>query len=231
MPRAKHEITIEDLLGAAAAHEGPHLLAGIDEAGRGALAGPVVAACVIFPGKVPEGLADSKILSAKRREGLYDAIMADAVVGIGIKDHGVIDELGITHATYAAMADGLGTVIGGHNVDRVVIDGNYISPDFIDRFAKHVPVICCMVKADAKLAEVSAASIVAKVTRDRYMARMHEKLPAYRFDLNAGYPSPQHLAALAEHGPSAKHRKTFAPVAKAITEAQSLIQRAARPRP
>ncbi len=182
----------------------PGLVAGVDEAGRGPLAGPVVAAAVILDESKPiRGLADSKVLSARRRETLADTIRAEALcVSVAMASVEEIDRLNILHATMLAMRR---AVIGLRLVpQRVVVDGN------------RVPVlpmpVAAIVKGDALVAAISAASIVAKVERDRLCGELHAAHPHYGFDGHKGYPTPEHLAALRQHGPCEAHRRSFAPV-------------------
>lgn len=215
---ARYEISVEDFRALPAQAAG--MLCGVDEAGRGALAGPVVAACVAFPSDVPVGLRDSKALSPKRREALYDQILAAGRVGVGVVDHDTIDRIGILAANFEAMAMALRALRGAHLVGRVVVDGNYIEDGFYREFSGQDLLLRCMVKADAHVLEVSAASIVAKVTRDRLMCELAPRFVQYGFEQNAGYPSPSHLGALKTHGPSAVHRHSFAPVASARAAAR-----------
>ncbi len=182
----------------------PGLLAGVDEAGRGPLAGPVVAAAVILDARAPiKGLADSKVLSPARRERLYDEICAKALcVHIAEADVEEIDRLNILQATMLAMRRAVeGLRLRPHNV---LVDGNRIP-------VLRVPVLA-IVKGDAKVPEISAASILAKVHRDRLCAELHARYPAYGFDAHKGYPTAAHVAALRLHGPCAAHRRSFAPV-------------------
>jgi ribonuclease HII len=180
------------------------LLAGVDEAGRGPLAGPVVAACVILPGEgAVEGLADSKTLSPERREQLFLLIRERAVAWAwGQASCREIDRWNIHRATLLAM--------------RRAVDALSVPPDFALVDGLHVPRIDCasgaMVAGDAKSPSVSAASIVAKVVRDRMLDRLHERFPLYGFRTNRGYGTPEHLEALALHGPTPEHRLSFAPV-------------------
>ena len=186
------------------------LLAGADEAGRGPLVGNVVAAAVILDQDRPiEGLADSKKLTAKRRESLAEEIRAKAiawaVVSVSPAD---IDRINILQASMLAMKQAieqLSTV-----PDHVFIDGN------------RCPELSCpataIVKGDARVAEISAASILAKVERDEQMQILHDIFPQYGFDKHKGYPTKAHRAALAEHGPCPEHRRSYAPVKKFLDE-------------
>jgi ribonuclease HII len=188
----------------------PGLLAGVDEAGRGPLAGPVMAAAVILDDLHPiKGLADSKVLSPRRRERLYDEIRARALcVSVAEASAEEIDRLNILQATLLAMrraVDGLRLV-----PHRVLVDGN------------RLPVLrmpaAAIVKGDAKVPAISAASIVAKVQRDRWCAALHERFPHYGFDGHKGYPTPAHLDALRRHGACPEHRRSFAPVRGVLGE-------------
>ncbi|MDO9095099.1 MAG: ribonuclease HII [Rubrivivax sp.] len=182
----------------------PGLLAGVDEAGRGPLAGPVVAAAVILDELAPiKGLADSKTLSARRRERLFDEIRARALCcSIASASVEEIDRLNILQATMLAMKRAVeGLRILPHHV---VVDGNRVP-------VLAMPVVA-LVKGDSKLAAISAASILAKVQRDRWCEELHAAHPQYGFATHKGYPTPEHLAALQAHGPCAVHRSSFAPV-------------------
>ena len=186
----------------------PCLVAGVDEAGRGPLAGPVVAAAVILDdAQRIKGLADSKALTARRRERLFDEIRARALT-LCIAEASVeeIDRLNILQATLLAMrraVEGL-RLIPGH----VLVDGNQV-PEL------RVPALA-IVKGDAKVPAISAASILAKVTRDRWCAELHAQYPQYGFAGHKGYGTAEHLAALQAHGACPQHRRSFAPVARAL---------------
>lgn len=186
---------------------GPGLLAGVDEAGRGPLAGPVVAAAVILDARMPiAGLADSKKLSPARREALYDAIRARALCcSVAMASAEEIDRLNILQATLLAMqraVKGLRLRPG-----MVWVDGNRLPT--LDILAEAI------VKGDATVPAISAASILAKVTRDRMMCELDERHPGYGFAAHKGYGTAAHLDALARLGPLAEHRRSFAPVAAA----------------
>lgn len=180
------------------------LICGIDEAGRGPFAGPVAAGAVILdlndPGKEILYLNDSKKLSEKRREMLYDEICAKAVAwGVGIVDNHVIDEINILQATYKAM--------------RLAIEDLGVKPDFILADAVHIPGIDIpqegIIKGDAKSVSIAAASIIAKVTRDRIMLDYDKLYPEYGFASHKGYGTKAHIEALKKYGPLDIHRKTF----------------------
>ena len=176
-------------------------ICGIDEAGRGPFAGPVVAGAVILPkGLTIEGLNDSKQVSAKKRDELYDEIKEKAVsVGIGMSSPARIDEINILQATYEAMRQAVSKLAVMPQLllnDAVTIPGIEIP---------QVPII----KGDAKSASIAAASIVAKVTRDRLMVEYDKTMPEYGFASNKGYGSAEHIAALQKYGPTPIHRASF----------------------
>jgi len=193
---------------AALAWDMPGLVAGVDEAGRGPLAGPVVAAAVILDDLNPvRGLADSKTLTALRREKLYDEIRAKALCcSIGEASVDEIDTLNILEATMLAMrraVDGLRL-----KPVKVLVDGNRLPR--LDVLAEAI------VKGDAKVQAISAASILAKVHRDRWCIEFHQQYPQYGFDGHKGYGTAEHMAALRAHGACPQHRKSFAPVAQVL---------------
>ncbi len=193
---------------------GLELVAGIDEAGRGPLAGPVVASSVILNANSPiEGLADSKKLSAKKRARLSDEIKSNVYAwGIGYATAGEIDEINIHQATLLAMQRAYQAMQVA--AIHVYIDGMYCP-------ALDVP-CTAVVKGDQLIAEISAASILAKVTRDTEMEAHHKELPEYGFDQHKGYPTAKHIAALQQHGPCKLHRKSYKPVKDALA-AQNTI--------
>ena len=183
-------------------YEGEGLIAGVDEAGRGPLAGPVVAAAVIlYPGAEILGINDSKQLSEKKREALYPEIVEKSMaVGVGIVGPGRIDEINILQATYEAMRKAVGTLCFRPDlllVDAVTIPG-------LDGI-RQVPII----KGDAKSLSIGAASIVAKVTRDRIMREMDGIYPEYGFAGHKGYGTAAHVAALKTYGPCPINRRSF----------------------
>jgi len=180
------------------------LLAGVDEAGRGPLVGNVVAAAVILdPNNPVAGLADSKKLSAKRRESLAEQIRDSAIAWSVISiDAEEIDRINILQATMLAMKQAVEQL--AVPPQHVFIDGNRC-PDI------NVPATA-IVKGDARVAEISAASILAKVERDAQMLVLHETYPQYGFDKHKGYPTASHMAALAEYGPCPEHRTSYRPV-------------------
>ncbi|VFS72240.1 Ribonuclease HII [Kluyvera cryocrescens] len=185
-----------------------HLVAGVDEVGRGPLVGAVVTAAVILdPARPIVGLNDSKKLSEKRRLALFDEIKEKALCwSLGRAEPHEIDELNILHATMLAMQ----RAVAGLSIapEYVLIDGNRCP-------ALPMPSMA-VVKGDSRVAEISAASILAKVTRDAEMAELDKVLPQYGFAQHKGYPTPFHLEALAEHGATEHHRRSFAPVKRAL---------------
>ncbi|MBK6473003.1 MAG: ribonuclease HII [Betaproteobacteria bacterium] len=189
----------------------PGLVAGVDEAGRGPLAGPVVAAAVILDELHPiKGLGDSKVLSPRRREALYDEIRARALCcAIASASAEEIDRLNILQATLLAMRRAVEALrLLPH---RVVVDGNRVP-------ALKMPV-AAVVKGDALVPAISAASILAKVHRDRLCLDLHALHPQYGFDAHKGYPTAEHLTALRLHGACPEHRRSFAPVRAALPDA------------
>jgi len=181
------------------------LVAGVDEAGRGPLAGPVMAAAVILDEQYPiPYLADSKTLTPKRRDWLFDAIRAKALCfSVAQASAQEIDELNILQATLLAM--------------RRAVQGLRLPPKLVLVDGNRLPILDvraeAIVKGDSKIAAISAASILAKVSRDRWCAQYHQEFPQYGFDAHKGYPTAAHLAALRAHGPCPEHRKSFGPVA------------------
>ena len=179
-------------------------LAGVDEVGRGCLAGDVLAAAVILdPARPITGLADSKVLSAARREALYGDILANASAwAVGRASVAEIDKHNILQATLLAMERAVAALAPAPGF--VVVDGNHL-PDW-----QHASE--AIVRGDARIPCISAAAIVAKVTRDREMVALDRLYPGYGFARHKGYPTPEHLTALGEHGPCPIHRRSFAPV-------------------
>jgi len=183
------------------------VICGVDEAGRGPLAGPVVAAAVILdPARPIRGLNDSKMLTAKARDSLYERIversLAWCVASATVEE---IDTLNILHATMLAM--------------RRAVEGLSVTPTLAKIDGNRCPVMSvrseAVIGGDALVPSISAASIIAKVTRDRMLLDLHERHPHYGFDAHAGYGTPQHLEALRTHGPCEHHRRSFAPVREA----------------
>jgi ribonuclease HII len=179
-------------------------VAGLDEAGRGPLAGPVVAAAVIIsPERRIRGLRDSKVLPPERRDELFELIQRRALaIGVGIVDHETIDRVNILQATRLAMQEALA--------------GLAVAPELVITDFVALPALACpqknLVAGDARCATVAAASIVAKVTRDRIMLDLDKQFPEYGFAQHKGYGTPEHLAVLDRLGPCPIHRRTFAGV-------------------
>ncbi|MBD3247727.1 ribonuclease HII [Candidatus Falkowbacteria bacterium] len=194
---------------------GHQIICGLDEAGRGPLAGPVVAAAVSLDPKTCSLLAaceeikyikDSKKLTAKKRDELFDFIQANfCEVGIGICDHETIDRINILEATFLAMKKAISAL--REKPAFVMLDGKFQIPNSSLRQE-------AVVKGDNSVLSIAAASIVAKVARDRMMDEFHEKYPMYGFDKHRGYGTKIHMEAVAEHGPCPIHRKSFAPISK-----------------
>ena len=186
-----------------AMRSGTRLICGIDEAGRGPWAGPVVAAAVVLdPDCIPPGLNDSKKLTEAKRDELFAPIMASARVGVGIAEVDRIDRDNILQATLWAMGEALRQIDG---VALALVDGN--------RAPKLPCAVQTIVEGDAKSLSIAAASIIAKVTRDRIMVGHDVTYPEYGFARHKGYGTELHREALMRHGPSPLHRKSFAPVA------------------
>ncbi|MCS3434494.1 ribonuclease HII [Klebsiella sp. BIGb0407] len=185
-----------------------HLVAGVDEVGRGPLVGAVVTAAVILdPARPIIGLADSKALSEKRRLSLFDEIVEKALSwSLGRAEPEEIDRLNILHATMLAMQ----RAVAGLSIvpEYVLIDGNRCPSLPMPSLA--------VVKGDSRVAEISAASILAKVTRDREMIELDARFPQYGFAQHKGYPTALHLERLAEHGATEHHRRSFAPVKRSL---------------
>jgi len=189
-------------------------VAGVDEAGRGPLAGPVVAAAVVLdPGRIPDGLNDSKKLTAARRQGLCGQIRAVALVGVGIASVEEIDSFNILRASHLAMLRAIAAL--PHPPDHCLIDGNLLPRD--------IPVPAdAVVRGDALSQSIAAASIVAKVTRDRIMVDLAQQHPGYGWETNMGYGAALHLSALRELGVTPHHRRSFAPVHNILYQANSV---------
>ena len=185
----------------------PELSAGVDEVGRGPLAGPVVAGAVVLDRRKPiAGLADSKRLSARRREALALEIKARALAwGIGEASVAEIDTMNILRASHLAMQRAVAALSVTPQI--IFVDGNLLPP--------FVTPAVAVVKGDGRVPEISAGAILAKVARDRIMQEMDTVIPAYGFARHKGYPTAEHLAALAAHGPCVHHRRSFAPVREA----------------
>jgi ribonuclease HII len=182
-------------------------VAGVDEAGRGPWAGPVVAAAVVLDAaSIPDGIGDSKALEPEVREVLYHRIMETALVGVGIAEVDRIDRDNILNATLWAMTQAVAALAKPPRL--VLVDGN------------RAPLLTCkartVVKGDALCLSIAAASIIAKVTRDRLMVQLGRSWPDYGFERHKGYGTPEHKAALDRHGPTPHHRRSFRPVQLAL---------------
>ncbi len=209
-PRSCPDFTFE----AAAFARGLSVVAGVDEVGRGPLAGPVTAAAVrLDPARIPDGLNDSKTLTQARRDALFAAIMDSAEVSVAHATVEEIDTLNILRASHLAMERAVSGLITFP--DHALIDGNMI-PKGLKCSAEAV------VKGDARCLSIAAASIVAKVTRDRIMVDLAQQYPAYGWNVNAGYPTPAHLQALLDFGITPHHRRSFKPVHKILYQAHSI---------
>lgn len=206
-PRPGPDYSLE----AAALARGACRVAGVDEVGRGPLAGPVVAAALCLPESalIPPGLDDSKRLSHARRLALCSELKGCAEIGIGVASPAEIDRLNIHGATMLAMTRALAAL--PQPPDHLLIDGNRLPAGL------HCPAEA-VVKGDARCLSIAAASIVAKVTRDAIMAELDAAHPGYGWAQNAGYPTAAHLAALQRLGPTPHHRASFAPVRKILCE-------------
>ncbi|TXI03919.1 MAG: ribonuclease HII [Pseudorhodobacter sp.] len=179
-------------------------IAGVDEAGRGTLCGPVVAAAVVLdPSRIPLGIDDSKKLTEKRRALLFERIMECAAVGVGQAGPAEIDEMNILRASHLAMVRAIGAL--PLPPDHVLIDGNLLPRDLTVSAE-------ALVKGDARSLSIGAASIVAKVVRDRIMVDLAQQHPGYGWEKNAGYPTKEHLTALQNLGVTPHHRRSFRPV-------------------
>ena len=178
-------------------------ICGVDEVGRGPLVGPVVACAVILPKNYYiEGLTDSKKLSKKKRESFFEIINKDALaIGIGVVDNQKIDEINILEASRLAM--------------KIAVNNLKIKPDVILTDAMKLDIGIPeedIIKGDLKSITISAASVIAKVTRDKMMEELHEKYPMYNFIKNNGYPTKEHVEAIKKYGITEEHRKTFNPI-------------------
>lgn len=187
--------------------EGFQMIAGIDEAGRGPLAGPVVAGAVILPESfyLP-GLNDSKQLSDAKKDHFFEVINEQALgVGVGIISSAEIDEINILQATKKAMISAIGQL--GLTPDYLLVDAVKLATPYPSE---------ALIKGDARSISIAAASVIAKVTRDRLMKKMSKEYPEYGFEANMGYGTAEHLKAIQEHGITPIHRKTFAPVKQCL---------------
>ena len=189
---------------------GYEFIAGVDEVGRGPLVGPVVTACVILPKNFElDGLTDSKKLTEKKRDLFYDIIMEKALsVSVGIMDQEVIDKVNIYEATKLAMYE---------SIKKSKIKPDYVLIDAMKLEELEMPSVS-IVKGDLKSISISAASVIAKVTRDRMMYELDLKYPMYDFKHNKGYPTKKHIEAIKEYGIIKEHRKTFSPVSEYVNQ-------------
>lgn len=187
--------------------QGITFIAGVDEVGRGPLVGPVVAACVVLPDNFNlDGLTDSKKLSEKKRDFFFDEIKKQALgIGVGIIDEKKIDEVNIYEATKLAMKAAIDECLKTCKIEHILIDAMPLQLD--------IPTTS-IIKGDLKSITISAASVIAKVTRDRMLDELHEKFPMYDFKKNKGYPTKKHLAAIEEFGILPEHRRSYGPVKK-----------------
>ena len=192
---------------------GINLIAGMDEVGRGPLIGPVVTACVILPKDfVLAGLTDSKKLSEKKREEFYDYIMEHAIsVGIGMMDEKVIDEVNIYEATKLAMYQA---------VEKSKVKPEHVLIDAMKLDKLEMP-STSIIKGDAKSISIAAASVIAKVTRDRMMIELDKEYPMYGFKSHKGYPTKKHIEAIKEYGLIDGYRKTFKPISEMVKELEN----------
>ncbi|MCQ2580889.1 MAG: ribonuclease HII [Alphaproteobacteria bacterium] len=184
------------------------IVAGVDEAGRGPLCGPVVAGAVIFPNRdieIPVIIRDSKQMTAAQRDAAYDWIIQNTIWAVGQCNPAEIDELNILWASMLAMEMAVGAL--GRKPDFCLVDGNRV-PKSLTGLA--------VVKGDAKSLSIAAASIVAKVSRDRLMHNLAKEFPQYCWEKNAGYPTPEHLRAIEKYGINEHYRKSFGPVKKLL---------------
>lgn len=205
-----------DLFETEAQRCGYRLVAGLDEAGRGPLAGPVVAAAVILPRRCQlAGLNDSKQLTEMERERLYDEIRRRAVgIGVGQASEREIDAMNILEATRLAMC---------RAIQVLPVMPDYLLLDAIELSAVSLPQRA-IIKGDTLSMSIAAASVIAKVTRDRLMGDYHRQYPQYNFQAHKGYGTAEHLRMLAVHGPCAIHRRSFRPVAEAVPAAEQVVK-------
>ena len=192
--------------------QGIKFIGGVDEVGRGPLIGPVVAACVVLPDDfVLEGLTDSKKLSEKKRDLFYDYIIKNSIYGVGVISEDIIDEVNIYEATKLAMVEAINEVRKQVNLEHVLIDAMPLDLD-IDTTS--------IIKGDSKSISIAAASVVAKVTRDKMMYELDEKYPMYGFKDHKGYPTKKHIEAINKYGLIEGYRKTYGPVKEVLEKTQ-----------
>ena len=191
--------------------KGYNIIAGVDEVGRGPLNGPVVAACAIINPDIDlEGITDSKKISEKKREQLYEYLIQNVIYGVGEASPKEIDDLNILNATKLAMKRAIDNVLKQTNIDYLLIDGNM-------KFDLDIPYLS-IVKGDLKSASISVASIIAKVTRDRMMIELDKQYPMYGYKLHKGYPTKKHLEALKKYGLIDGYRMSYGPVKEVLDE-------------
>ena len=192
-------------------NNGIKYIAGVDEVGRGPLVGPVVAACVVLPEEFNlDGLTDSKKLSEKKRDFYFEEVKRQALgYGIGIIDEKKIDEVNIYEATKLAMKEAIEECKKMCKIEHVLIDAMPLELDVPTTY---------IIKGDLKSITISAASVIAKVTRDRMLDELHEKFPMYDFKKNKGYPTKKHLEAILEYGIIDEHRRSYGPVKNYLEE-------------
>lgn len=192
--------------------QGIKFIGGVDEVGRGPLIGPVVAACVVLPDDfILEGLTDSKKLSEKKRDLFYDYIIKNSIFGVGVISEDIIDEVNIYEATKLAMVEAINEVRKQVNLEHVLIDAMPLDLD-IDTTS--------IIKGDSKSISIAAASVVAKVTRDKMMYELDEKYPMYGFKDHKGYPTKKHIEAINKYGLIEGYRKTYGPVKDVLEKTQ-----------
>ena len=191
--------------------KGISFIAGVDEVGRGPLVGPVVAACVVLPSEFNlDGLTDSKKLSEKKRNFFFDEIKKQALgVGVGIISEKVIDEVNIYEATKLAMKEAIEDCKKNCKIEHILIDAMPLELD--------IPTTS-IIKGDLKSITISAASVIAKVTRDRMLDELDEKFPMYDFKKNKGYPTKKHVEAIEKYGLIEGYRKTFKPISEIVAK-------------
>jgi len=198
----------------AAFAQGASVVVGVDEVGRGPLAGPVMAAAVVLdPNRIPEGLNDSKKLSLKRREALYEQILEVADVGFGQASVAEIDEINILQASLLAMERAVHDL--NHPADYALVDGKF-TPKGLNIPAESV------IKGDAKSVSISAASIIAKIWRDREMESLAQQFPGYGWERNAGYPTKEHREAIHRLGITPHHRVSFKPIHNILYQGKNI---------
>ncbi len=188
-----------------------YLIGGIDEAGRGPLVGPVVSSCVVLPKDYTlKGLNDSKKVSEKNRNLLFDILMKDAIgIGIGIVDNNRIDQINILEATKESMIIAINDCLKKTKIEHILIDAVKLNIDIPNT---------SIIKGDSKSKSIAAASIIAKVTRDKIMYELDKKYPQYDYKNNKGYPTKKHFDCLKKYGIISEYRKSYAPVKEIISK-------------